>query len=105
MYIYLAWGYILQSRTNVALVSQAALNEYAHHVAEKSLQNNSMISRKDWKWKVIPVDPGDGDLGITQPIVVLKHSYWAKQFNYLYQRIMVGVRISMTILELNLYVL
>ena len=83
--------FVLQDRKNVALLDKVGLNMFSQLLAESEILKKGRKSEKDWKWKVIGLPLGIGDVHVTQPMIYLKHSYWGRVFGSFHNRLAVIV--------------
>ena len=82
--------YILTNRTNVALVDKFALNMFSNLMVKFAKSRNRTKSEKDWKWKVIGLPLGVGDVYTSQPMIYLKNTYWGVTFGRFHNRLAVS---------------
>ena len=79
----------MQERTNFAIVSKEALNEFSQQMVTYTKNIKGGYDSKDWKWKVIGNALGDGGVYYSQPMVYIKKVYWGDKLAKFYNTLLV----------------
>ena len=81
----------MQQRTNFAIVTKEALNEFSQQLAIYTRNNTKNYNSRDWKWKIIRDTLDVGGLHNSQPMLHVKKVYWGEKLAKFYNLLLVSI--------------